>query len=153
MKFRFNFIDALIILVIAGAVAFAVYRAPRGAQKEQVAVFYKIQLAEQENKLHELINEGDTVFISLKEKDAGIVRAVSAEPAVIMAYDAENGVYKNIEAPGKWDITLMLESVGVETEGGITAGQTPIRVGEEIYARGRGYTGRGFIIWVETKEG
>ena len=148
-KVRFNLIDTLVVLAILLAIAAGAYYmlGGRGAEVNSgVTVRYQIELANKEAYLTELFKTGDRVQVSEKEKIEAVVTDVLVRPARQVSFNMETGAHEWQEIPGKYDILVTMESSGTETEEQVYASSTPIRVGEEMVVRGKGYAGFGFIV-------
>ena len=146
---KFSIIDILIVLVVAGAVAFVGMKlVTSGANKgEKKLVNYTVQLQEVEKGRYDNIKIGDVV--SINEKNANttaVVKNVTKTPAEVMTYNSNTGEYKLIEHPDKENILVDLETTVIENEIGMKNSDVAIKVGMDAVVRGTGYSGAGFII-------
>lgn len=153
-KPRFNFIDALIILFVALCVAvggaFVVSRKENASGNENaVTCEYKVQFTQAQRSLGELFTQaaenGETVWVSEKERAEAALVAVEVTPAKTLTTDSENERILAAKSPDLCDITVTLRSFGNETDEKITAGSVALHVGEEISVKGKGIAGYGYI--------
>lgn len=157
MKAKFNIIDALVILLIIAVGAFGYRflngRSGAGADSaKNVKIQYNIELAEKEGYMLGLINEGDKVLIGEKEKIPATVVGTQVRPAQKIEFDGVSGQYINADIPERYDIVVMLESEGTESENSVSVQGTAIRVGTATTLKGRDYAGYGFVTEAHTEE-
>lgn len=155
-KPKFNFIDALLILLIAAIIAvgvsFAASRRTGGKSNSDAAVTveYRVQFTQAQPSLGELFRaaaeNGETVWVSEKERAEATLVSAEVTPAQKINTDSENERIIIAESPDLCDITVTLRSSGSENERQITAGSVPLHVGEEVSVKGKGIAGYGYII-------
>ncbi len=147
-KAKFTAIDALIIIAVIALIVFgAVKLLPKfinGANKKTTD--FTIMVQKQDLSFAEAISIGDSVTVSLTEKDGGIVKDVKAEPATTMAYNSIDNVYSNQPIEGKYDVYVTVEAQTSVSNLSIKTGGTAIKVGSEIPVRGKGYAANGYVI-------
>lgn len=147
-KMRFTFIDVIIIMVvIAAAAVLAVKVLPsfmNNSEKEKVN--FTVLIQRQDESFADAVTVGDNVTISLTEKDGGVVKAVSAEPAMTLAYNSIDGTYANKVIEGKYDVYVTIEADMEVSDLAMKAGGTAVKVGADIPVRGKGYASNGYVI-------
>lgn len=156
-KPKFNFIDALIILaavlVICAGVLFLNGRRAAAGGSAPVGVEYKIQLTQIRKPLADAftaaMKNGETVYVSDKERAAATLVDVEVGPARKITTDTSDGRTYWTEIDGYYDVVLTLRSEGSDTDSQINAGSVPIRVGEEMAVKGKGIAGYGFVTNLE----
>jgi hypothetical protein len=158
-KPKFNFLDALILIVIILVIAAGLYflkgadTASVGEAQTTTAEF-KIQLTKADMSLYEKFaaakESGESVWIGVKERFEGKVSDVVVEPAKKITTDTHLGKAVVGEDPSSYDITVTVKAAAVESSSAISASGTAIRVGEEHAIRGKGFAGYGFVIDLKT---
>lgn len=147
-KAKFTAIDAIIILVVLAAVVIgAVKLLPKfmnNSKQEQVE--FTVMIQNKDKDFADAIHSGDSVTISLTEKDGGVVKNVKTEPAKTMAYNSIDNTYSNEVIEGKIDVYVTIEADTDVSALAIKAGGTAIKVGAEIPVRGKGYASTGYVI-------
>lgn len=156
-KAKFNFIDALIILVVVLAIAAGAYvilsgKLSIGKSGNAAKVQYQVEIKSKLADYADNINVGDEVLVGDKEKAAATVENVEVVPFKMISEDKVNGVVHYSEVPDLYDVLITLSSDGSQTDTAIYADSTQIRVGEAITVRGKGYSGNGFIVGLEVDE-
>ncbi len=160
-KPKFNIMDGFITLLLVLIIAVGVFvlrgmwsgNTSGGGGTNTNAVF-KIQITKAEKALADKFNQayenGETVWIGVKERFEGKIQAVDIAPAAKMTTDLTRGQAYLAEDPTSFDVTVTVKAAAVETENAISASGTNIRVGDEALIRGKGIAGYGFIISLET---
>ena len=155
-KPKFIFIDAMLILFIVLVVGigawFVAGRGGKGGSSpaDNITVEYKVQLTQAQPSLSEAFRKAaenqETVWVSEKERVEAVLVAAEVTPAQRITTDLKNDETILAESPVLHDITVTLRSIGTESETQITAGNTPIHVGEAVSVKGKGIAGYGFIV-------
>lgn len=156
-KVKFNFIDALIILVILLAVLAGGYFLASGKLSaksggEAVKIQYQVEIKEKTEEYSGKIKIGDKVLVGDKEKASAVVEGVEVVPFKIISEDKTQGIVHYSEVPDTYDVIITLSSEGSHTDKEIYADNTQIRIGEKITVRGNGYSGNGYILGLEITE-
>ncbi len=159
-KPKFNILDGLIIAVLVLVIAVGVFFVKgMGTQSavlsgENTNAVFKIQLTKVEKSLADKYiaakENGERVWIGVKERFEGEIMDVEVEPATLITTDKQQGKAILAQDPVSYDVTITVKSAAVETDGAISASGTAIRVGGETAIRGKGFAGYGFIIGLKT---
>ena len=151
-KKKWTIIDTLIIIVViaAAAAGFKMLGGKIGGG-DRTTITAQIFIPNQNGELGEAIKGaiGQDVTLSLTEKDSGVLKDVSVEPASVMVYDSMNGEYRLQKLEDTIDIIATVELNVVESDYAFTAGTTPIKVGNSIPFRGKGYATEGNVIVID----
>lgn len=152
-KKKWTLIDTLIVIVVAVA-AFAVVKTfgkstLKGESKTIDAV---VLIAKEDQYVGEAIKAGDTITVSLTEKDTGVLKDVRIEDAVTMVYNSIDGVYQTETVEGKVDIYATVELEVTENDYAFATGSTVVKVGEKMPFRSKGYALEGFIIEIDERD-
>lgn len=151
----FNVIDIIIILVVAAIIGGGIYAYERyqdNLNSNIHKVEYQVEIKGVNEKFVQAINNGDFIRESVKGNNLGRVSGKSYVPATNINSDFINGKYVVADVPGKLDLVMKLTADAKVTSRSVTVGGLEIRIGQKIYAKGKGYAGEGFIINVNIKE-
>lgn len=147
MKKKWTVIDTLIVIavIVAGVVLFKVFGGSIDTG-EKTTIEAKVLLSAQEPEVGDAIKVGDTITVSLTEKDSGILKEMDIKPTERMVYNSIEGVYKNIIDEETVDIYAVVELQVSETDLAYSTGSTVVKVGEKMPFRGKGYALEGYVI-------
>ncbi len=158
-KPKFNIIDGLIVLLVVVIIAAGIYllggrNQTAATQTENTTAVFQLQLTKADeslyNKFLAAMDSDETVWIGVKERFPGKIDMLEKAPASRITTNAQVGTAVVAEDPNLFDITIHISTPAVDTPSGITASGTPIRVGEEVAVRGKGFAGYGFVIDLKT---
>lgn len=152
-KKKWTLIDTLIVIlvVIACAAGYKMF-STRSIGGESSTIKVQVMINNQEQSLADAMTIGDTVTVSLTEKDSGVLTDLRTEPAEAMVYDSIDGEYKNSFIEGRVDIYATVELDVTETDYAFTAGSTIVQVGTKLPFRGKGYAAEGYVITIDEEE-
>lgn len=147
MKKKWTVIDTLIVIavIVAGVVLFKVFGGSIDTG-EKTTIEARVLLAAQKPEVGDAIKVGDTITVSLTEKDSGILKEMDIKPTERMVYNSIEGVYKNIIDEETVDIYAVVELQVSETDLAYSTGSTVVKVGEKMPFRGKGYALEGYVI-------
>lgn len=150
-KVKFTVIDAVIILAVIIAVGIgAVKILPKFLNNSKnETVEFTVLVQNKDSDFADAITIGDSVTISLTEKDGGKVKEVKPEPAKTLAYNSIENTYSNEVIEGKTDVYITIEADTSVSDLAVKAGGTAIKVGTEIPVRGKGYASMGYVIEID----
>lgn len=142
-KARFNFIDAIIILVIlaivSGAALLIFYDSRQSRAIDMGNVDFVIRISGADEDVLDLIKVGESVKDSISGTELGTIRAVRSENSPYygsIAIPDKNGGYTlpKSEHADKYDIYVTISGFGSAGENGVyTIGSTKILVGSAVY--------------------
>lgn len=153
-KFRFNFIDFLVILTVLLLCAIALsFFSPASvfdklSKKNEVTIQYTVELLGVDEDFIEKIKEENTVVDSVSKNSLGKVKAVDAStPHSVLLYDQTSDAGVLSQYPDKYNVLVTIETVCdyAQTEGYSVNGKR-IAVGENMSLRFPDYTGEGYCI-------
>lgn len=154
-KKKWTVIDTVIVIVViaAAAAGFNMLRDKIGGGSK-TTITAQILIPNKNAELGEAIKGaiGQEVTLSLTEKDSGVIKDVSVEPAAIMVYDSMNGEYRIQKLEDTVDITATVELDVKEDDYAFTAGSTAIKVGNATPFRGKGYATEGNVIVIDKED-
>lgn len=153
-KTKFTAIDLLIIVFLVIIIAFGFLKMKSlildksSAQKVRFCVL----ATNVDEGMGDVISVGDEVSISLKEKAYATVTNVTETEHSEEEFSTNLGRYVSQNIIGKSDVLLELECMANVSDTEILNGNVPIRVGEESYIHGKGYSLHGYIVVAEETE-
>lgn len=137
-KIRFNFIDVLLILVIAAVVFALLYifvlsenKNEVVASTEQTTIRYVIQATGVDEQFDGLAKVGDPAEESVVRKNIGTVIGVQSEPNKKVTFDYENGRETVSEVDGRVTVNLTIEATATESDTAFSVNGCDIRVGQQ----------------------
>lgn len=148
---KLNTFDILLIaLIVLAVLCVAVYLgwiAPNQETKlANQRLSYTIEVDQANPELGEKIKVGDIVNIGVAGVDQSVVTGVTVNPAEKVLFDQVAGVYRSVPITDKQTILLTLEGNATIGDMNISIGETPVRVGSELAAKGKGYAAVGFVV-------
>ncbi len=158
-KPKFNFLDAVIALLVVVMVVAGVYfikgrNATSTVTEKNAVAEIQIQFTNVDESIYEKFaaasDKGESVWVGIKERFEGKVSVVECGPAKKLSKDIYTGKAVMAENPTASDVTVTVAADVVETESAIVASGTEIRVGEETAVRGKGVAGFGFVVGIKT---
>lgn len=152
-KRKWTLIDTLIVIVVAVA-GVAVFKVFGGKidTAETKTVYATVLLNREDKAVADAIKEGDTITVSLTEKDSGVLKKIDVRDAETMVYNSIEGVYVTDMVEGMVDIYATVELEVTETDYAYSTGSTFVKVGEKMPFRGKGYALEGYITEVREQE-
>ena len=150
VKKKWTVIDTVIVIAAAAACVFAYNMfstSSGGGEKKTIDAL--VLIANSDPSLPEAMSVGDTVTISLTEKDSGVLKDLKTETAQTMVYNSMEGEYKNSPIEDRVDIYATVSMEVNESDFAFTAGSTDIRVGKRLPFHGKGYATEGYVINIE----
>lgn len=152
---KVNILDAIIILIVLVACVFGYTYINKQqkviAPKNSSKVIYQIRTTESFPETYDMIEEGTTVYDSLKNMPIGKVVKKERLPSERYEVNLTKGTYEKTELPeDKYlDILLTIEADAYIGTQDISVGDYVIKVGGEAYIKGKGYAGIGYIVSIE----
>lgn len=155
---KINLLDAVIILVVIIACLFG-YKFISNKQTETFSgnsnkVEYVIRTMESMPEAFKMIEEGTTIYDSLKNYQIGTVTKKELVPTEKYEINLSDGTYEKTELPMEEtvDMVLTIEANAKITDQNILIGDYIIKVGKEVFVKGRGYAGKGYIVSITRPE-
>lgn len=153
MKFKFNVMDIIIVLILLAVIGAGVILlgggTATGGSAQTKTIELQVELAMQEEAFTKLPKVGDRAAIGVKEKMDVTVTRVEVKPAVTSAEDIIGGARPLVEVPERYDVFITLEGEGVETDGAVKLNDVAARVGDEAVIKSKNWAGVGVFLGVE----
>lgn len=152
---RFNLLDAFILLVaaavlIGGWYAYSTYN--ENLQKNKRAVEYTVEIKGVDQNFVDAITKGDPLRESVKGNALGYVADKTYKAATNINTDYLNGKYVAVNVPNKLDLVLKISAVAEVSERSISVGGLEIKIGQNLFVKGKGYANQGYILNIDIKE-
>ncbi|MCL2170090.1 MAG: DUF4330 domain-containing protein [Defluviitaleaceae bacterium] len=146
---RFNIIDGLIVLVLLGIAAFAVwfFSGPTG---DEGYVYYVIEIRQAPPGYAEVFMGGGEIRDSVRNYFLGTVVHIRYQPAVQITFDHETLSFAEVYVPERYDIYLTIRGRGVVTHSQVLVEGQAVQVGMEKYIRMRGVAGVSTVVGIDT---
>ena len=153
-KVKFSAIDILIVIFLAAVIVFGFMKVKNAIIKGESAqkIQFTVLATNVDTGTKDIISIGDKVSISLKEKAYAKVIGVTETEHYEDKFSANLGKYVSQAIDGKADLMIQLECAANVSDTEILNGNVPIRVGEESYIHGKGYSLHGYIVTVDEVE-
>ena len=157
---KFNVIDALVILAVIAIIAAAVWFLSSATAGNEKYVFFTVEFAGQMPDAEQRIRATSgsaspeaEVRDSIRLYLLGHAWDVWSRPAQLITFDNNANEFVLETIPDRYDVFLTIRGIGTEDDRAIMTNGQIVRVGQEMFIRGRGYAGIGFIteIWTEDR--
>lgn len=146
-KKKWTVIDTLIVILVLAVAAVAYLKLGKTSVPSEKSTIEAVMLISgQEPSFADALTVGDSITMSLTEKDSGILKDVRVEPAKGMVYSSIDGTYRMEEIPNKIDVYATIELECDVSDYAFTVGSTDIRIGTYTPFRGKGYATYGYIV-------
>lgn len=134
--FKFNFVDAVIILVIVCAVTFVGFQVFGGGLSGGSTSKYRVEyfLEESPDFAVDVINVNDKVLDEQKDTDLGVVTSITSAPSVSYGVN-DMGEYVQSTKPGYKSATIVTEVEAKDYDFGMIVGSSKYGVGHSITIR------------------
>ncbi len=150
-KTRFTLIDALIILAVILVAAVAVIKLMPSGNRQNGSVEFTVMADYVDAGSGDLVKVGDKVWISYSETTEATVTAVEEEEYIEREFNKQTGKYVSYPVKGKSDLKITMECDASISDTAIENEKTPIRVGNFMPVRNKGYVFNGYVIEMEEK--
>ena len=151
-KSKFTVIDALIVIVIIAAAGIGIMKlrsGQSGGQKGEVE--FTVLVSNVDKGTGDIVNIGDEVSISFSETAYAQITGVEEEEYIKSEFNSNLGKYVSHSVEGKSELKISAKCEASISDTSILNGKVPIRVGNEMPIRGKGYTLKGYVIEVEDR--
>ena len=156
-KLRFNFIDVIIILLIAAIVFALLYIFVFSEKKDVVedtketTITYVIQGTKIDERFDGIVKAGDYVENSVNHKALGTVVGVQSEPYQVISFNSEEDKEVVAQVEGKISVNLTIESKAEESDKAFSIDGCDIRVGQKYSLALPGMNLSGYCIAISSE--
>ena len=149
-KFKLNIFDiVIVVIVLCIGVGLYVFT-HRETTIDTKKLTYKIELNDAALGLADYIHEGDQLYENTKNYSMGNVVSVETVPYTKITQDYENERYVDSVDPTSERVIITVTANVTETDSAYAVnGQYIVRAGNEIFVKGPGYAGEGYVIQIE----
>ena len=150
-KYKFNWFDALAILILVMAVVVIWYLiGMNSANKgENIQVLYSVEFRNIPKYIGTEIESGDTVTDLIRLGKMGVIKEYTREPYYEDVPNTINGTYVSSQTIEFDIVTITVESSATKRDGRIFIGDVEIAYGNKIYFRSAHFVGEGYCVAVE----
>ena len=137
-KFKFNFVDCVVILALVAVVAFVVLQLSNGIlDASGGSATYKITFYTEESTMYSLENvkEGDPVCDESNDVDLGKVVSISFTDKSHAQLETADGTYVEASRPGYGSGSVVFEGVGTAYQYGAKFDNSKYSVGQTVTLR------------------
>ena len=152
-KRGFNIVDMAVVAIIITVIAAGIWYFTTATGGEQVDVYFTVELRERMPGFEENIIIGGEIRDSVRNILLGYVVDIYMRPATLITFDSINNVFLTAYIPDRYDVYITVRGSGTESDSEIRTNGELVRVGQEMFLRGRGFAGIGFIteLWTEVR--
>lgn len=150
-KFRINIFDIVIILIVVcvGAGVYFLMNRGTAVNSSTKKLTYMIELNNTTPGLEDYIRIGDDLTENTKNYNMGKVVDFETIPYTKITPDYENNRFADSVDPSHNTVLITVEANVTETASAYSVdGQFVVRAGTEIFVKGEGYAGEGYIVKV-----
>lgn len=152
-KLKFSVLDAVIVLVVlvAGLGVFMFLGMDGGG--EPVVVEFEVEFRGMHTNFVDYPRIGDRIYDSVRGHFLGYITAVRYEDATAFGFDHQGRIFREQLIPDQIDVFLSVRADGYESDDRIiVAGDdVEVRVGTQMFVRGRGFAHEGFNVSLTTR--
>ncbi len=148
-KFRFNAVDAIIILAIVAVVCAAVLifgMLGEDGQDNTVKVEYVVQISQVRGEISDKIKVGDTLIDSASKYSLGTVKSVEKLPYTEAVFSESEGNEVMAEYPEHYFVRVTVTADAAYNGSYYSIGGFRIATGVKIYTRFPDFLGEGYCI-------
>ena len=155
MKFKFNWVDVVIILLIicVGFVGVKYLQSRKTVAGAETKKLYFV--FETDKNYHEMAEQwtvGTEVVFGTRKVDRGVIKAVEVVPFKKDVADINRGVWHMQPVGGLYQARVRIEFDGFEGENSFSATQEQVMTGLGMIVSGKGVNSEGYVIDVGVVE-
>ncbi len=155
MKKRFNIVDAILVLLIVAAVAVCLMflrsrESAGGAQSTKV--HFTVELRRVSREMIDCVETagiGSNVYRSTDGQYLGTLESFTYTAQAETEFAAVSGEYAQYEVPDRYQLYLNVVGDGALSATDISVNGIAVKIGQEIYVKGKGYAGGGYVVGVD----
>ncbi len=146
-KFKVNFFDVVIILIVVVIGAGLYIYTHRDTTVDTKKLTYVIEINKATPGMEDYIRIGDSLTENTKNYNMGKVVDFEVKPYSTLTPDYVNNVFRDSVDPTQNTVLITVEANVTETNNAFAVdGQFIVRAGTEIFVKGEGYAGEGYIV-------
>lgn len=152
-KFRFNYIDVIIVVFVVAAFVFAYKFINKSfdATSDMPEITFTVEVKGVPEDYSDRFAVGDKIRDAVKGGTLGVVTAVESLPATDLGVDDLNGRWVISEYKGQEDAYITVKGKATSYGPNIVIGQQEIKVGNLIHIKNTGAVGRGYIVKMDVE--
>ncbi len=143
---KLNVIDLTVILVILIIAAGALWYFGRSSEDQTpTSVNFTVEFRRKDETFGQNIPIGGTVNDSVRGNYLGLVQNVEVIEEFEVIYDQNENRFVESPIPGLYRVMLTVSANGSENERDICAEGQPIKVGQQMFIKGKGFASIGYV--------
>jgi len=150
-----NAVDFLIIAALVLVIAGGVYIFGSGmfSKGETIDVYFTVEFTDMKDWFSGIAGEGDVIKDSVKGNYLGTVYNVEERQSQVETWSFSSEVFEKVDVPGELTVLVTVKGKGIVTESDILVEGQPIKVGREMFIKGKGYAQAGYCTALWPKPG
>jgi hypothetical protein len=140
-----------VVFLVIAVIGAAGYAALQNADVKKVMVTYTVELSGVDQDLYDLIVVGEELKDNLRTLYLGKIIDKSKTPASVVYWNKEAKQFFETENANKDTVLVTIEAEGQEDDISVSIGEILIKVGRQLYLKGKGYTSAGYIVEMKTE--
>ena len=155
MKRKFNVVDVVLILLALAACAGVLMLRNRatdagtGVSRATYPMRYTVEVTRCTLDMEKQMEIGDDVYRSTDNVYLGKLVDLQIIPHTENEYSAAQGAYVRYESEDTHDLYLTIENDGYTTARSFMIGNVEVRIGSEMYVKGKGWARLGYITAID----
>ena len=148
-KFRFNWVDAVIVLLViaVGLLGFTYLKSRNKVSGAQTAKLYFVfETSKNTKDIAEQFTPGTQVTFGVKNVDKGVITQSNVVPYTNEVADRLNGKWLMQNIPGLYCAQVRVEFDGYESDTAFSGSQEQIMVGLGTVISGKGINSEGYVL-------
>lgn len=145
-------IISLVILLVSGGIYYFGY--VRSVSGDAVEISFTVEfrgvVTGGLESFIDLPQVGDEIFDSVKGYYLGVITGLRNEPTTAFTWNQLEERFEEPEYPDEYNMYVTITVDGIENDAVITTGEVDLRVGKEMYIKGKGYASPGYITAIST---
>ena len=151
-KNRLNFIDIAIIAALLLVIAAGIWYLMNARSGKETEVYFTVEMRENMPNFIENVIIGAEVRDSVRNFTLGHVVAVEQKPAISYSFNNETNEIIIETFENRFDVYVTVKGTATVTDSEITIENQPVRVGRQMFLRGQGFAGSGFVTELRLNE-
>lgn len=153
-KIKFNFVDVIILVLIALAfvVGYKFINKSADVNSNMPQVSFTVEVTNVPKDYKDKFNIGDEVRDAIKGDILGVITDIEAIPATKLTENVIEGKYEIGEYEDRDDVYVTIKGTPSSFGADVIMAQQEIKVGNKMYFKKPGCVGRGYVVKMDIEE-
>lgn len=153
-RLKFNFVDVIIILLVAVAfvVGYNMINNNVTAPDDAPEVYFTVEVRAVPETYKDMFAKGDIVNDAIKGDVFGEIVDIKTAPTTDIGVDGEKGEFVISEYEGVENVYITIKGTPTSVDTDIIIAQQEIKVGNMVYFKKPGCVGSGYVVEMDIKE-